>query len=198
MGERRMNLLIRWSLGIDRVTAWLGRGISWLILVAVLVSAGNAIMRKALDLSSNAWLELQWYLYGTVFFLAASYTLLNNEHVRIDILANRLRKRTRDWIDLICHILFLLPFTTLMLYLSVPWFLLSYRTGEMSGSAGGLIIWPAKFMIVAGFTLLTAQAISEIIKRIAVIAGIIEDPSPHHELPTAAEDALKMEGRDDA
>jgi TRAP-type mannitol/chloroaromatic compound transport system permease small subunit len=193
-----MSGLLRLSGWIDAINSFIGRNVSWLILAAVLVSAVNATVRKTFDISSNAWLELQWYLYGTVFFLAASYTLLNNEHVRIDILANRLRKRTRDWIDLICHILFLLPFTTLMLYLSVPWFLLSYRTGEMSGSAGGLIIWPAKFMIVAGFTLLTAQAISEIIKRIAVIAGIIEDPSPHHELPTAAEDALKMEGRDDA
>lgn len=193
-----MSGLLKLSGWIDTVNRFIGKNISWLILVAVLVSAVNATVRKMFDISSNAWLELQWYLYGTVFMLASAYTLLNNEHIRIDILAGRLAKRTRDWIDLVCHILFLLPFSALMVYLALPWFELSYRTGEISGSAGGLIIWPAKFMILLGFILLTAQAISEIIKRYAVIAGIIEDPLPRHELPPDAEDALRMEGKDDA
>lgn len=193
-----MSGLLRLSGWIDSINAFIGKNISWLILVAVLVSAVNATVRKMFDISSNAWLELQWYLYGTVFMLASAYTLLNNEHIRIDILANKLSKRTRDWIDLVCHILFLLPFSALMVYLALPWFLLSFRSGEISGSAGGLIIWPAKFMILAGFVLLTAQAISEIIKRYAVIRGFIDEPSPHHELPPGAEDALRMEGKDHA
>jgi TRAP-type mannitol/chloroaromatic compound transport system permease small subunit len=191
--EYSMQGLLALSRAIDGVNAFVGRQVSWLILVAVLVSAGNATIRKAFDISSNAWLELQWYLYGAVFMLAAAYTLLRNEHIRIDIVSGRLEKRTRDWIDLICHIFFLLPFTVLLVWLSWPWFFRAYRTGEMSANAGGLIIWPAKFMVLAGFVLLTAQAISEIIKRAAVLRGDIADPTPQHELPPAAEAAIEME-----
>ncbi|MEQ8448774.1 MAG: TRAP transporter small permease subunit [Nitratireductor sp.] len=178
---------------VDRINEFVGRQVSWLILVAVLISAGNASIRKAFDISSNAWLELQWYLYGTVFMLAAAYTLQRNEHVRIDIVSNRLSKRTRDWVDLICHITFLLPFVTLMVWLCWPWFWLSYRSGEISANAGGLVIWPAKMMVLAGFILLAAQALSEIVKRIAVIRGDIDDPTPSHDLPPAAEAAIEME-----
>lgn len=180
---------------IDRISTFVGRQVSWLILVAVLVSAGNATIRKAFDISSNAWLELQWYLYGAVFMLAAAYTLQRNEHVRIDILANRWSKRTRDWVDLFCHVFFLLPFTVLMVWLCWPWFLRSFNSGEISANAGGLIIWPAKVLVLAGFILLTAQALSEIVKRVAVLRGDIDDPSPQHELPPAAEAALEMEAR---
>ncbi|QDZ01378.1 TRAP transporter small permease subunit [Nitratireductor mangrovi] len=178
---------------VDRINEFIGQKVSWLILVAVLISAGNASIRKAFDISSNAFLELQWYLYGTVFMLAAAYTLQRNEHVRIDILSNRLSKRTRDWVDLVCHVIFLLPFVTLMVYLCWPWFWLSYRTGEISANAGGLIIWPAKMMVLLGFMLLTGQALSEIVKRIAVIRGDIDDPTPTHDLPAAAEAAIEME-----
>ncbi len=185
--------LLALSRVIDGINGFIGRNVSWLILVAVLISAGNASMRKAFDMSSNAWLEMQWYLYGAVFMLAAAYTLRQNEHIRIDILSNKLSKRTRDWIDLFCHIFFLLPFALLLVYLCWPWFWLSYRTGEVSTNAGGLIIWPAKAMVLTGFILLTAQAFSEIIKRFAVIMGVIDDPSPHHDLPPAAEAAVDME-----
>lgn len=178
---------------IDRISNFVGRQVSWLILVAVLVSAGNATIRKAFDISSNAWLELQWYLYGAVFMLAAAYTLQRNEHVRIDIIASRWSKRTRDWVDLFCHVFFLLPFAALLVYLCWPWFMLSYRSGEMSANSGGLIIWPAKAMVLAGFILLLAQALSEIIKRAAVVMGIIDDPSPQHDLPPAAEAVIEME-----
>ncbi len=185
--------LIGLSRIIDRINEIVGRSVIWLVLLAVLISAANATIRKTFDISSNAWLELQWYLYGTVFMLAAAYTLLRNEHIRIDIVSGRLSKRTRDWIDLICHLLFLMPFCGAMVWLSWPWFMRSFNSGEVSTNAGGLIIWPAKFMVLAGFVLLTAQGISEIIKRIAVIRGLIDDPLPQHDLPPAAEAMLEME-----
>ncbi|RAH98323.1 hypothetical protein DLJ53_26820 [Acuticoccus sediminis] len=171
-----MRGLLALSRVIDRINALIGQNVSWLILVAVLVSAGNAIVRKAFDMSSNAWLELQWYLFGTVFMLAAAYALQRNDHVRIDILAGRFTKRTRDWIDLFGHVVFLVPFASLIVWLCVPWFLRSFTSGEHSSNVGGLIIWPAKLMALLGFSLLLLQAISEIVKRIAVIRGLIDDP----------------------
>ncbi len=196
--DREMTLLLRLSGVVDAINGLVGRHVSWLILVAVLISAGNAIVRKAFDISSNMWLELQWYLYGTVFMLAAAYTLLKNEHIRIDVVSNRLTKRMRDRIDLFCHVFFLMPFVLLMVWLCVPWFFLSYRSGEISANAGGLVIWPAKMMVLLGFILLVGQGISEIIKRTAVIAGIIDDPTPQHHLPPDAEGALEIEGKNDA
>lgn len=183
-----MSALLRLSTAIDAVTAFIGRSVSWLILIAVLVSAGNAIIRKAFDTSSNAWLELQWYLYGAVFLLAAAYTLQRNEHVRIDIVTSGFPKIARDWIDLLGHIFFLMPFCLLMVYLAWPFFFNSFNNGEISLNAGGLVIWPAKLLILCCFVLLTAQAISEIIKRIAVIRGLIEDPTQQHELPPMVEE----------
>lgn len=183
-----MSALLRLSTAIDAVTAFIGRSVSWLILVAVLVSAGNAVIRKAFDVSSNAWLELQWYLYGAVFLLAAAYTLQRNEHVRIDIVTSGFQKKTRDWIDLLGHIFFLLPFCLLMVYLGWPFFINSFNNGEISLNAGGLVIWPAKLLILCCFILLTAQTISEIIKRIAVIKDLIDDPTIKHELPPAIEE----------
>lgn len=176
-----MKSLLALSRQIDKISAFIGHAISWLILVAVLVSAGNAAIRKAFDISSNAWLELQWYLYGAVFLLGAAYTLQKNEHVRIDFVSNMLTKKTRDWIDLLGHIFFLLPFTGLIVYLSWPWFFRSLESGERSANAGGLIIWPAKLMLLLGFLLLTAQAFSEIIKRIGVIREMIDEPYPGHD-----------------
>lgn len=172
--------LLSASGSIDRVTAFLGRSVSWLILLAILVSAGNAIVRKAFDISSNSWLELQWYLFGWAFLVAASYTLQRNEHIRIDIISNALSKRVRNWIDILGHAFMLLPFTALMIYLSWPFFFRTWRSDEMSGSAGGLIIWPGRLAILAGFILLFFQAISELIKRIAILRNVIPDPSPDH------------------
>jgi TRAP-type mannitol/chloroaromatic compound transport system permease small subunit len=172
--------LLSLSRAIDAVTVFLGRAVSWLILLAILVSAGNAIIRKAFDLSSNSWLELQWYLFGWAFLVAASYTLQRNEHIRIDIVSNALSKRTRNWIDVLGHIFMLLPFTVLMIYLSWPFFMRAFRSGEMSGSAGGLIIWPGRLAILAGFVLLFFQAISELIKRVAILRGVLGDRSPEH------------------
>lgn len=183
-----MAALLKLSRAIDAVTAFIGRSVSWLILVAVLVSAGNATIRKVFDTSSNAWLELQWYLYGAVFMLAAAYTLQRNEHVRIDIIVGNLSKKVRDWIDLLGHIFFLLPFCGLMVYLGWPFMMNSVRSGEISVNAGGLVLWPAKMMVFVGFALLTAQAISEIIKRIAVLRELIDDPTAKHDMPPIIEE----------
>ncbi|MCB1429348.1 MAG: TRAP transporter small permease subunit [Nitratireductor sp.] len=189
-----MSVALGLSRIIDRITSFIGRWVSWLVLAAVLVSAGNALVRKIFDNSSNAWLELQWYLYGAVFMLAAAYTLQRNEHVRIDILSGKFSKRTRDWIDLFCHVTFLVPWCVLIIYLAIPWVLSSMKTQEVSVNAGGLILWPAKLMILLGFILLLAQAISEIIKRAAVIANIIPDPYEDRDVPPAV---AEMELHDD-
>jgi TRAP-type mannitol/chloroaromatic compound transport system permease small subunit len=164
------------SRGIDAFTRWSGKRLAWLILVAVIVSATNAIVRKAFDMSSNSWLELQWVLFSIVFLLCSPWTLLDNEHIRIDIVNNLLPKRVRDIIDVIGHAFFLLPLTIVMMITGAPFFVRSFAIGEQSGNAGGLPQWPAKSLIVIGFTFLFVQGISELIKRIAVIRGLIEDP----------------------
>jgi len=161
---------------IDAINQWLGRRIAWLILAAVLVSTVNAIVRKAFDTSSNAWLELQWVLFSMVFLLCSPWTLLANEHIRIDIVNNMLPKRMRDGIDVIGHAFFLLPLTVVMIVTGIPFFLRSYEINEQSGNAGGLPQWPSKALIMIGFTLLLAQGISELIKRIAIMRGLIPDP----------------------
>jgi len=170
-----MRPLIIISRTIDRLNEFIGHSVSWLLLVAILVSAGNAVSRKLFSLSSNAMLELQWYLYGAVFMLATAYALLKNEHIRIDILSGSWSRRTRDWIDLVLHIIFLVPFASMMVYLSWPWFLRSFLSGEHSTNAGGLILWPAKSFILIGFTLLLLQAFSEIIKRAAALSGHLKE-----------------------
>ena len=182
-----MRAFLAASAVIDRVNEFIGKAVSWLILLAVLVSATNAIIRKTLNTSSNAWLELQWYLFGAAFLLAAAYTLKQNEHIRIDILYGALSRRVQHWIDLLGHILFLMPFTILMLWLLVPYVARSYRIQEVSTNAGGLIIWPAKALLLAGFTLLFFQGISEIIKKIAIMRGAIDDPAPFLSSHQAAE-----------
>lgn len=171
-----MKFLLSISATVDKITEAIGKSVSWLLLAAVLISATNAVVRKTFNVSSNAWLEVQWYLFGTVFMMAAAYALLQNEHVRIDVFSATWAKRTRDIVDLVLHIIFLVPFAALMTYLAWPWFLTSYLSGEVSSNAGGLIIWPAKLVVLLGFGLLLLQAFSEIIKRYAVVTGLIEDP----------------------
>ncbi|MDS9468003.1 TRAP transporter small permease subunit [Paracoccus sp. MBLB3053] len=191
-----MDALLGLSRGIDRVNTVIGRGVTWLILVAVLVSAGNAIIRKVFNTSSNSWLELQWYLYGAAFLGAAAYTLKENEHIRIDIVYGIWSRRRQHWIDLIGHVLFLMPFVTLMIYFLWPWVMRSYRSGEVSTNSGGLILWPAKAMLLAGFILLFIQGISEIIKKVAVMRGVIPDPNPfvsHHAAAAMEGDAMVRE-----
>ena len=174
-----MKALLGFSRLIDDATENIGKAVAWLILVAVLVSAGNAIVRKVLNTSSNAWLEAQWYLFGAAFMLAAAYTLRQNEHIRIDIVYGLFSRRKQHWIDLLGHCFFLMPFVLLMVYFLVPYVLMSYRSGEGSSSAGGLIVWPAKAILLGGFLLLMVQGVSEIIKKIAIMRGLIEDTQAH-------------------
>jgi TRAP-type mannitol/chloroaromatic compound transport system permease small subunit len=168
--------LLKLSRGIDAVTRWTGKRLAWLILVAVVISAVNATVRKTLDVSSNSWLELQWVLFGIVFLLCSPWTLLDNEHIRIDIVNNMFSRRTRNIIDVVGHIFFLIPLCLVMIITGGPFFVRSYEINEQSGNAGGLPQWPAKSLIVIAFTLLLFQAISELIKRIAVMRGLIPDP----------------------
>lgn len=167
--------LLRLSRGIDALNTFIGRTAAWAILAAILVSAVNAIVRKAFGISSNAWLELQWYLFGAVFMLCAPWTLAQNEHIRIDIVSSRLSERARNILEMFGHLVFLLPFALVMTWLSWPFFRSSFVSGEASSSPGGLLIWPAKALILAGFALLLLQWLSEVIKRIAVMRGLIED-----------------------
>jgi TRAP-type mannitol/chloroaromatic compound transport system permease small subunit len=164
------------SRAIDAFTRWTGKRLAWLILLAVIVSAVNATVRKVFDTSSNSWLELQWLLFSIVFLLCSPWTLLDNEHIRIDIVNNLLPKKLRDSIDLVGHVLFLMPLTVVMIITGVPFFERSFEINEQSGNAGGLPQWPAKSLIMIGFALLLVQAISELIKRIAVMRGLIPDP----------------------
>ena len=171
-----MNALLGVSRVIDAISFRIGKTLSWLILAAVVVSAVNATIRKLFDTSSNSWLELQWVLFGAVFLLVASWTLLDNEHIRIDIVNSMFSQRTRNIIDIVGHALFLLPLTVVMIITSVPFVFKSVQLNEQSMNAGGLPQWPAKMLILIGFTLLFFQALSELIKRIAVMMGVIPDP----------------------
>ncbi len=171
-----MQSLLKMSRGIDAFTRWTGKRLAWLILVAVIVSALNAIVRKAFDTSSNSWLELQWVLFSIVFLLCSPWTLLDNEHIRIDIVNQMLPKQVRNIIDIIGHGLFLLPLTIVMIITGGPFFMRSVEINEQSGNAGGLPQWPAKSLIIIGFTFLLVQGISELIKRVAVLRGLIPDP----------------------
>jgi TRAP-type mannitol/chloroaromatic compound transport system permease small subunit len=187
--------LLAVSRAIDAVTGFIGHHIRWLILAAVLVSAVNAIIRKLFDVSSNAWLELQWYLFGAVFMLAAAYVLQRNGHVRIDVVSSRLGERTRQWIDLFCHILMLLPLVLIMIWLGWPFVVDSYHSGEVSSNAGGLIVWPSKLFVLLGFALLLLQAISEIIKRIGFLTGALQEAEPEPVHGLAPEDLGVKGGR---
>lgn len=161
---------------VDAVNTWLGKRISWLILAAVIVSAVNATVRKVFDTSSNSWLELQWVLFSAVFLLCSPWTLLSNEHIRIDIVNNLLPKWLRDSIDLVGHAFFLLPLTIIMIVTGIPFFVRSYSINEQSGNAGGLPQWPSKALIMIAFALLLVQGLSELVKRIAIMRGLIPDP----------------------
>ena len=171
-----MDLLLKLSQGVDAINRRIGQFFALMVLLAILVSAVNATVRKVFDLSSNAWLELQWVLFSTVFLFCAPWTLQLNEHVRIDIVNSMMPRPVRSTIELIGHALFLLPLTIIMIVTSVPFFLESFRLNEQSFSSGGLPQWPAKSLVMIGFALLAMQGVSELIKRIAIMRGIIPDP----------------------
>lgn len=172
-----LQALLKLSRGIDAMTTTIGRWLSWLILIAVIISSANATIRKIFDVSSNAYLELQWMLFGVVFLLCSPWTLLKDEHIKIDIVNHHLPLKVRSWIDLIGHVFFLMPFCIVVLWTSIPFFLVSYHQNEQSFNAGGLPQWPAKSLVVLGAALLLVQAISEIIKRVAVMQGLLPDPN---------------------
>lgn len=180
MGFPSMKTLLLFARLIDALTERVGRAALWIVLVATLISAGNALARYAAGASSNAWLEIQWYLFGAMFLLAAGYTLKHNGHVRIDIFYNRLGPRGQAWIDLAGGLLFLLPMAGLLVWLSWPMFHEAWVTHEMSPDAGGLPRWPVKLLLPVGFALLALQGVAEVIKRIGVLTGHLALP---HETP---------------
>ena len=182
-----MKLLLRLSGLIDALNERVGKLTYWLILAAVLISAGNAIVRHSLNVSSNAWLEIQWYLFSAVFLFCAGYTLLHNQHVRIDVITGRMSKSAQTWIDILGTLFFLLPMAIAIMWMSWPVFVDAYQSEEVSANAGGLPVWPGRLMLPVGFLLLVLQGLSELIKRIAFLRGLIPDPSEKDAGPTPEE-----------
>ncbi len=183
-----MSSLLSFSRFIDAINEKIGLAISWALLLAVLICSGNALVRYIFNTSSNAWLEIQWYLFGAIFLLASSYTLKRNEHVRIDVVVGRFSKRTQVWVDVFGFTFFLLPATLLILYFAIPFAYESSRNQEVSSNAGGLIIWPAKTLIPVGFLLLTLQGISELIKRIGFLMGLVDASEFEKQVATPEEE----------
>ena len=193
-----MNAMLALAKLIDALNERIGRLVLWLVLAAVVISAANAIVRKAFDMSSNAFLEIQWYLFAAIFLLCAGWTLLRNEHIRIDVVAGRFSRRTQTWIDVFGTVFFLFPMVALILYEAWPWFVRAYASKEISSSAGGLILWLAKILVPLGFLLLGLQGISELVKRIAFLQGLGPDPAERIHVKSAeeelAEEILKQRG----
>lgn len=186
-----MSILLKLSSLIDWLTERIGKFAMWLVLAAVLISAGNAIMRKAFNIGSNAYLEVQWYLFAGVFMLGGAYVLLHNGHVRIDFIASRLTRRTNAIIDAIGIVVFLIPLCLILIDLSWPFFMRAYVSGEMSENAGGLIRWPVILLIPMGFSLLLLQGISELIKRIGFLVGARSSPFTHEHDKSAEEELVE-------
>jgi TRAP-type mannitol/chloroaromatic compound transport system permease small subunit len=196
-----VSFLLSVSRLIDRLSERVGHIFYWLILATVLISAANAVVRKAFNYSSNSLLEIQWYFFSAIFLFLAGYTLLRNDHVRIDVIASRLSKKTQTWIDIIGTVFFLFPMAFLIMWLAWPVFIDAYVRHEVSTNAGGLIIWPARLLVPIGFALLIVQGFSELIKRFAFLKGLIPDPSEKHVEKTAeeelAEEILHSRGQED-
>ena len=187
-----MTALLKLSRAIDRLNEIVGRNVAWLVLAAVLISALNAAVRKAFSMSSNAFLEIQWYLFAAVFLLAAGYTLLRQEHVKIDVVLGRFSKRTQIKVEIFGFIVFLLPFVIAVLNLSWPLVVRAYVSGEMSSNAGGLIRWPVFALLPAGFALLGLQGLSELIKRVAFLQGLVPDPTQKLQGKSAEEELAEV------
>ena len=183
-----MRGLLKLSGAIDWLNALVGRWVIWLILGSTVISAINAAVRKAFNTSSNAYLEVQWYLFAAAFLLASGYTLLNGEHVKIDVVSSRLSKRKQIWIDVIGFLFFLTPMCLVILWFGIPFFLQGFHSGEMSSNAGGLIRWPVYLMMPIGFVLLLLQGLSELVKRIAFLQGLIPDPTLKVQAKSAEEE----------
>jgi TRAP-type mannitol/chloroaromatic compound transport system permease small subunit len=180
--------LLQLSRGIDRLNEFVGRHVAWLVLAAVLISAVNAIVRKAFNLSSNAFLEIQWYLFAAVFLLAAGYTMLRQEHVKIDVVVHRFSRRTQVAVEIFGILAFLFPFVYAVVGLVWPLVVKAFVSGEMSSNASGLIRWPVFALVPTGFALLGLQGVSELIKRVAFLKGLIDDPGQKKQQKTAEEE----------
>jgi TRAP-type mannitol/chloroaromatic compound transport system permease small subunit len=183
-----MRALLKFSAAVDWINAQVGKWVIWLILGSTVISAVNALVRKIFNTSSNAYLEVQWYLFAGAFLLAAGYTLLNGEHVKIDVISSKLSKRKQIWIDILGFTFFLMPMCLVILYYGIPFFLQGFRSGEVSSNAGGLIRWPVYILIPIGFSLLMLQGLSELVKRIAFLQGLIPDPTVKLQGRTAEEE----------
>jgi len=183
-----MRALLGFSRAVDGLNAFVGRYVIWLILASTVISGVNAVVRKAFNISSNAYLEVQWYLFAAAFLLAAGFTLLQQEHVKIDVIYNKFSKRGQIWIDILGFIFFFTPVCLAVLWYGTPFFLQGYHSGEMSSNAGGLIRWPVYLMIPVGFTLLLLQGWSELIKRIAFLKGLVDDPTVKRQAKSAEEE----------
>ena len=197
-----MRALLKFSNAVDWLNAQVGKWVIWLILASTIISAVNAMVRKMFNMSSNAYLEVQWYLFAAAFLLAAGYTLLHGEHVKIDVISSRLDKRKQIWIDVFGYVFFLLPVCLVILYYGIPFFLQGFRSGEVSSNAGGLIRWPVYILIPIGFGLLLLQGLSELVKRIAFLQGLIPDPTvkivaktPEEELAEELRRQAEAQGR---
>jgi TRAP-type mannitol/chloroaromatic compound transport system permease small subunit len=197
-----MRGLLKFSNAVDWLNAQVGKWVIWLILGSTVISAINALVRKIFNTSSNAYLEVQWYLFAGAFLLAAGYTLLNNEHVKIDVVSSHLSKRKQIWIDVIGFTFFLMPMCMIILWFGTPVFLQGFRSGEMSSNAGGLIRWPVYALMPLGFGLLMLQGLSELVKRIAFLRGLIPDPTikkvaktPEEELAEELRRQAEAQGR---
>ena len=196
-----MKKLLRFSRGVDALNTHIGRWVAWALLAAILVSAANATVRKVFNTSSNAWLEIQWILFGAVFLLCSAWALISNEHIRIDIVNNMLPKRVRDGIDVFGHLFFLLPVTIVIACLGWPFFWRSLMQNEQSTNAGGLPVYPSKFLIPLAFTLLLVQGLSELIKRIAIMRGELQDTTSgggHHAAAEAEAERLLQAAQEEA
>lgn len=187
-----MSTLLQLSRLIDRLSELIGRWVAWLILVAVLISAANAIVRKTLNISSNGFLEIQWYLFAAVFLLASGYTMMRQEHVKIDVISGHFSKRTQIWIDIVGICLFLFPFVAVVVTFTVPLVIRAYVSNEMSSNSGGLIRWPVFALLPIGIALLGLQGISELIKRIAFLKGLVPDPTRKQQTKSTEEELAEM------
>jgi len=188
---QNVQALLKLSRMIDALTERVGKATIWLVLIVTLISAVNAFVRYAVNYSSNGLLEIQWYLFSAIFLLSAGYTLMRNEHVRIDVVSGHFSPRVLAWIDIVGTLFFLAPMAIAVLYLSWPIFVNSYLNNEYSSNAGGLIIWPVRGLVPVGFALLIVQGVSELIKRIAFLKGLIDDPNAKPNAPSAEEELAK-------
>jgi TRAP-type mannitol/chloroaromatic compound transport system permease small subunit len=187
-----VSALLQLSRLIDRFSEWIGRWVSWLVLIVVLISAGNASYRKAFSNSSNSLLEIQWYLFSAIFLLAAGYTLLRQEHVRIDVILGRFSRRTQVKVEIFGIVAFLMPFVFSVVHEVMPLVIRAYETGEMSENAGGLVRWPVYALVPLGFALLGVQGVSELIKRVAFLKGLADDPGVKKQEKSAEEELAEV------